>query len=107
MDKEIKKGSIDILILSLIAKEDMYGYNIAKLIKEKSNNLYEMGEGTLYSALKRLEKQKFIEAYWGESVGGGRRKYYKITDRGKKDLTKRMQDWAAVNKLVNVCYEGV
>lgn len=57
MDKEIMKGSIDILILSIIEKHDTYGYEIAKSIKEKSEGLYSMGEGTLYPALKRLEKK--------------------------------------------------
>lgn len=106
MSKEIKKGSIDILIISLIAKRDMYGYEIAKTIKDKSNNLYEMGEGTLYSALKRLEKNDTLEFYWGDSESGARRKYYRITDTGKKVLEEKMNEWNEVNKLVQVCYEG-
>ncbi|EPS48777.1 PadR family transcriptional regulator [Clostridium botulinum CFSAN002367] len=56
MDKEIMKGSIDILILTLINKDDLYGYKISKIIK-KSNMTYSMGEGTLYPALKRLESK--------------------------------------------------
>lgn len=107
MDKEIKKGSIDILILSLISKHDRYGYEIAKTVKEKSNNLYEMGEGTLYSALKRLEKNELLESYWGESDGGGRRKYYKITDVGRTELDKRLKEWKRVNTLIDICHEGV
>lgn len=106
MSKEIKKGSIDILIISLITKRDMYGYEIAKTIKDKSNNLYEMGEGTLYSALKRLEKSDVLEFYWGDSDSGARRKYYRITDTGKKVLEEKMIEWNEVNKLVQVCYEG-
>lgn len=107
MDKEIKKGTIDILILSLISKKDMYGYAIAKTVKEKSDNLYEMGEGTLYSALKRLENKKFLSSYWGDSQGGGRRKYYSITERGTKELERRIVEWGQVNQLIRVCYEGV
>lgn len=107
MSKEIKKGSIDILIISLISKRDMYGYEVAKVIKEKSNNLYEMGEGTLYAALKRLEKNDVLESYWGDSESGGRRKYYRITDNGKIVLEKRMKEWNEVNSLIQVCYEGV
>lgn len=106
MNKEIKKGSIDILILSLISRKDMYGYEIAKTVKDKSNNLFELGEGTLYSALKRLENNDSLEAYWGESEGGGRRKYYKITDKGNKELAKKMSEWKQVNQLIDVCYEG-
>ncbi|WP_053956432.1 PadR family transcriptional regulator [Inediibacterium massiliense] len=107
MDREIKKGITDILVLSLIAPKDMYGYEIAKNIKEKSENLYEMGEGTLYPALKRLENKKFLQSYWGESEGGGRRKYYKITDEGQKELNRKMEDWKKVDYFVRKCYEGV
>ncbi|WP_425449282.1 PadR family transcriptional regulator [Dethiothermospora halolimnae] len=107
MDKEIRKGSIDILILSLIEKEDMYGYKIAKTIKDKSEKLYKIGEGTLYPALKRLENKELLESYWGDSQGGGRRKYYKITDKGIKELSKKVKEWRKVDKLIKVCYEGV
>ncbi|WP_347460471.1 PadR family transcriptional regulator [Clostridium sp. DMHC 10] len=61
MNKELLKGSIDILILALSNRKDVYGYLIAKKIKDYTNSLYEMGEGTLYPALKRLEEKKFFE----------------------------------------------
>lgn len=107
MNKEIMKGSIDILLLSLITKEDLYGYEIAKRIKEKSNNLYTIGEGTLYPALQRLEKQKLITSFWGDSDTGGRRKYYKITEDGKKELGKRLNEWDNLNTFINSCREGL
>jgi PadR family transcriptional regulator, regulatory protein PadR len=101
------KGSIDILLLSLVARKNTYGYEIAKDLKEKSNELYEMSEGTLYPALKRLERKEWISSYWGDSETGGRRKYYTITDEGKKELTVKMEQWQQVNKLINVCREGM
>lgn len=107
MDKEIMKGSIDILILSLILKKDMYGYDIAKSIKDKSNELYEIGEGTLYPALKRLENKKFLESYWSESDGGGRRKYYRITKKGRMELEIRLEDWKKISSLIELCYGGI
>ncbi|MDF2988626.1 MAG: PadR family transcriptional regulator [Eubacterium sp.] len=106
MNKEMMKGSIDILLLSLIQKEDLYGYEMAKRLKEKSNDLYSMGEGTLYPALQRLEKQKLIASYWGESEGGGRRKYYTLTEAGKKELKAKLKEWDFLNNLINVCREG-
>ena len=84
----------------------MYGYEIAKRLKEKSNELYSMGEGTLYPALQRLEKRKLIKAYWGESEGGGRRKYYSITETGRKELAERLKDWDLLNNLIKTCREG-
>ncbi len=106
MNKEIMKGSIDILLLSLIQKEDLYGYEIAKRLKEKSNDLYSMGEGTLYPALQRLEKQKLITSYWGDSEFGGRRKYYSITEEGKKELSKKLSEWDLLSNLIKSCREG-
>lgn len=106
MNKEMMKGSIDILLLSLISREDLYGYEIAKRLKEKSNDLYSIGEGTLYPALQRLEKQKFIQAYWGDSESGGRRKYYRITEEGKKELSQKLNQWDVLNNLINSCREG-
>jgi transcriptional regulator len=106
VNKEMMKGSIDILLLSLIEKEDLYGYEIAKRLKEKSNDLYSIGEGTLYPALQRLEKQNLIKAYWGDSESGGRRKYYSITEQGKKELSKKLKEWDALNNLIKSCREG-
>ncbi len=106
MNKEMMKGSIDILLLSLIQGEDLYGYEIAKRLKEKSKELYSMGEGTLYPALQRLEKRNVIRAYWGEAEGGGRRKYYSITEAGKKELAEKLKDWDMLNNLIKACREG-
>ena len=104
MDKEIKKGSIDILILSVISKGDTYGYELAKTIKLKSDDLFKLGEGTLYPALKRLENKHYIKSYWNETSEGTRRKYYKITDEGKTILDKKVSEWRQVNNLINLCY---
>lgn len=106
MDKEILKGSIDILLLSLIARGDTYGYEMVKNLKDKSDDMYNMSEGTLYPALKRLEGKGMIQSYWGETDAGGRRKYYQITDDGKKELGKKYGEWKKVNHLIRVCMEG-
>lgn len=105
MDKEMLKGSIDLLLLSLISKRDLYGYEITKLLKELSDDTYEMGEGTLYPALKRLERKTWIESYWSETQSG-RRKYYHMTELGRKELEKKQQDWKRVETLVRKSTEG-
>lgn len=106
MNKEIMKGSIDILLLSLIEKEDLYGYEIARRLKEKSNDSYFMGEGTLYPALQRLEKRKLVTSYWGDSESGGRRKYYNITPDGKRELAAKLKEWDMLSDLIKSCREG-
>jgi len=99
MDREIMKGSIDILMLNLLAKEDMYGYEIVKRLKNESNDLYNMSEGTLYPALKRLEKREWLTSYWTET-SSGRRKYYQITHEGKTVLDQKLIEWKHVNNLI-------
>lgn len=100
------KGSIDILLLSIICQKDSYGYEIVKELNAKSNNLYNMSEGTLYPALKRLEIKDFLEYYWMNLENGSRRKYYKITDKGKKGLSSKVRDWQKVDRLIKICLEG-
>ncbi|MFC4075978.1 PadR family transcriptional regulator [Salinithrix halophila] len=106
MDKELLKGSIDLLLLSLISREDQYGYSLAKKIKVLSNEVYEIGEGTLYPALKRLESKKAIESYWGGNGSGGRRKYYRITKQGLRMLEDKVEGWHAMHRLVSTVITG-
>src|SRR5699024_11066142 len=99
MDREIKKGSIDILLLNLLTQKDMYGYEMVKVLKEKSNQLYSMGEGTLYPALKRMEKKGWVKSYW-EETEHGRRKYYHLQEEGKAVLSKKLEEWNRVHELI-------
>ena len=63
-----------------------------------------MSEGTLYSALKRLEQKGYLESYWGDDEGlGGRRKYYHITQEGLLQLEQQVKEWKEVNKLIQLC----
>ncbi|SDJ11962.1 PadR family transcriptional regulator [Salimicrobium halophilum] len=99
MDREIMKGSIDILMLNLISRRDRYGYEIVRDLKQQSEALYNMSEGTLYPALKRLEKKEWLSSYWSET-DSGRRKYYRITGDGREVLDKKLEDWKSVNDLI-------
>jgi PadR family transcriptional regulator, regulatory protein PadR len=101
MDKEILKGNIDIIILLLSVRKEVYGYEIAKYIKDSTNSFYEIGEGTLYPALRRLEEKNFLTSYWGDTDKGGRRKYYKITSEGKIELDKKLESFRLISKLIN------
>lgn len=107
INKEVLKGHIDTIILSLLHKRDMYGYELAKLVREKSDEQFELKEGTLYLSLKRLEKNEWIESYWGAEQGpGGRRKYYKITSTGKDGFEKKRLEWQFVKKMMDSFLEG-
>lgn len=107
VNKEVLKGHIDTLILSLLHIRDMYGYEIAKLVRDRSKGLFELKEGTLYLSLKRLEKNKWIESYWGDEQGpGGRRKYYKLTPLGEEGFEEKRKEWRFVKKLIDLFLEG-
>lgn len=107
MSKELMKGSIDILLLSELRSGDKYGYEIVQAIKKKSSDTYQMSEGTLYPALKRLERKELLTSYWGEDSGsGGRRKYYRITESGLKQLDQQLAEWNNLNNLIQVCTGG-
>jgi PadR family transcriptional regulator PadR len=102
INKEVLKGHIDTVILSLLHNRDMYGYELAKFVREKSEGQFELKEGTLYLSLKRLEKNKWIESYWGDEQGpGGRRKYYKLTSVGKKAFEEKRLEWQFVKKIID------
>jgi len=100
LNKEMLKGTIDLLILSILNQEDNYGYEISKAIKDRTEGSFEMQEGTLYVSLKRLEKQKAISSYWGDESHGGRRKYYSITYEGKELLKEYIKDWKQTSRIV-------
>jgi PadR family transcriptional regulator, regulatory protein PadR len=107
INKEVLKGHIDTLILSLLNKEEMYGYELAKKVREKSKDQFELKEGTLYLSLKRLEKNKWIESYWGDEQGpGGRRKYYKLTHLGKEGFQQKAAEWQFVKNIIDSFLEG-
>jgi len=81
----------------------MYGYEIAKKVRTESSGAFELKEGTLYLALKRIEKQKLVTSYWGNEQGsGGRRKYYQITDKGKNEFEQKVSEWEFIKKNIDI-----
>ncbi|CAJ1001873.1 MAG: PadR family transcriptional regulator [Brevibacillus sp.] len=103
MDKEILKGSIDILLLSIIGRQDTYGYDIIQQLKALSNGEYLMSQGTLYPALKRLEKKGLLRSYWAENEETGRRKFYSLTNEGKAELQEKLRSWNQIHLLIQAC----
>ena len=97
--KELTKGSSALLVLSVLEKEDLYGYMIIKRIKEKSEDVFNFKEGTLYPILHNFEAQGFVEAYWVEAEGRNR-KYYKITKKGLKALADAKKEWQSYTQAV-------
>lgn len=101
INKELLKGSTTVLILSILNRKDMYGYEMIKEIDLRSNGIFSFKEGTLYPILHNLENANYIEAYWDDSNGGRKRKYYKITDNGKNFLLEKESEWKLFSETVN------
>lgn len=102
----MKKGVLDMLVLKLLEKEEKYGYQIISELKEKSNNRLLLKEGTLYPILYRLEDDKFVESKWSEAVGKKvPRKYYVITEEGRKALQEIQTLWLDINRSAAMIME--
>jgi transcriptional regulator len=93
MDTRLLWGAVDMLILDVVARDPTYGYQITQTVLAQSKGQFELKEGSLYPALHRLERQKLLSSYWGQSEEGRRRKYYKITAAGMKSLEAKRQEW--------------
>lgn len=106
MSKEMMKGSVDLLLLSLLEQRDLYGYEISQILKRLSDGTYEMSEGTLYAALKRLERKSYVESYWQKKTTG-RRKYYRMTKHGLKELEVKRKNWRWMDELIQKGSEGL
>lgn len=98
---DIIRGHTETIILSHLNLKDSYGYEINKMIKQKTNGGYELKEATLYCAFKRLEENGLIESYWGDQHLGARRKYYRITALGKKTYERNKEDWKQTKKIID------
>lgn len=90
--RELKRGSTKMIILSLLVRRKMYGYEISKEVRKISGEYFKVPEGALYTALHSLEKDGFIEGRW-EERDGRERKYYFITKKGKGLLKKAKREW--------------
>ena len=101
INSDFIRGHIDTMILSLLTEKDMYGYDISKVIKQRSNG-YEIKETTLYSSLRRLEKSGVIESYYSTIThGGSKRRYYHITNKGKQRYIDYCTEWEKTKKIVD------
>jgi PadR family transcriptional regulator len=93
-------GTLDLLILSCLARGSMHGFGIAEYLHGVSD-VFHVEEGSLYPALHRLESQGFIESTWGVSENNRRARFYKLTPRGRKQVTVKVSDWRRMVEAVN------
>jgi PadR family transcriptional regulator len=93
LDRELKKGSAELLILSLLEHRPRHGYEISKLIEARSEGVLRFNVASFYPLLYRLEQRGFIEGRWVEKAGQRRRRYYRLTTQGRKMLKEQRSTW--------------
>jgi len=108
LDRELKKGSTELLILALIEEKPRHGYEVGRLIEQRSEGVVQLHVASLYPLLYRLEKRGWIAGKWVENEGGGggrRRRYYEMTADGRKVLAAQRDTWSrfviAVDRITN------
>ena len=95
------RGHTDTIILTQLMGGDTYGYEINKNVQRRTGGAYGFKEATLYTAFKRLEQNGLITSYWGEDGPGARRRYYAITEAGRRQWEQDLQSWAETRSLLD------
>jgi DNA-binding PadR family transcriptional regulator len=98
---DLKRGSMELLILSSLEGCTRHGYEIGKLLEHRSGGQLEFRVSTLYSVLYRMEERGWIKGRWVEKKGERRRCHYTLTSKGRKVLTRQRQEWRAFSAMVN------
>jgi len=101
ISSDLLRGHTDTIVLGILRQGDSYGYEIYKTILERSDGQYELKEATLYSSYRRMEKEQYIKAYWGDETQGGRRKYYQITQKGELAYLQNKEDWTYTKEIID------
>ncbi|HXT70588.1 MAG TPA: PadR family transcriptional regulator [Vicinamibacterales bacterium] len=99
---DLVQGTLDLLILKIIALEPQHGWAIAQRIRELSGHVLLVQQGSLYPALHKLETQGYIKAEWDTSEANRRAKYYALTRAGKKHLAKELESWERLSAAVTL-----
>ena len=113
MDTELLKGTLSLLILSLLRRKSMYGYEIAATVHRETGGAFTFKEGSLYPSLHKLQAEELIVGEWEEKETGRKRRYYHITKKGRQALKEKVQSWnelchavASLQPLNDPCHIG-
>ncbi|MHC4498258.1 MAG: PadR family transcriptional regulator [Planctomycetota bacterium] len=105
-ESQLLKGIAPVVVLEILSRGKMYGYELSRAIEERSDNILTLGKGTLYPLLYNLEAKKLIKGKW-ESIDSGRqRRYYSITSRGKGELAKQKAQLKELTTGLNLVFGG-
>ena len=93
IERELKRGSLELIVLHLLAPREAYGYEIVSKLTEQTNGSLEVTDGTLYPVLYRLERAGYVDVRWETPERGVPRKYYRLTEAGRDELARLKEEW--------------
>jgi transcriptional regulator len=99
---DLLQGTLDLMILKVVALGPVHGYGIAQRIRQISKDVLQVQQGSLYPALHRLEKRGWLAADWGESDNGRQAKFYKLSAKGRKQLAEEHETWNRLSRAVGL-----
>jgi len=104
---ELLQGTLDMLILKIVALGPVHGYGISLRIRQISKDVLQVQQGSLYPALHRLEGRDWLEATWGESENGRQAKFYKLSAKGRRQLAKEESNWLRLAEAVTLIMQTI
>ncbi|HEY6768673.1 MAG TPA: PadR family transcriptional regulator [Candidatus Sulfotelmatobacter sp.] len=106
LDSKVKQGSSEVIILTLLSQREMHGYEIGQQIEELSDGVLRFEMASLYSALYRMLRKGWLEAYWETSPAGRKRRYYRLTKNGRRQIRTLRRSWqqflGALNRIARL-----
>ncbi|MEM7626242.1 MAG: PadR family transcriptional regulator [Planctomycetota bacterium] len=106
LSKELARGTVMPIVLSLLAERSMYGYEIVKTVNQRSGGVLDFKEGTLYPLLHKMQGQRLIKAKWEDGPTGKPRKYYALTPKGNRLLDESREQWSTLSTAVHTLLMG-
>jgi len=101
-DREMLRGTLDMMILRTLVRGDAHGHTIAKIIERGSEDVLEVEQGSLYPALHRLEDRRWVSSYWGASENNRKAKFYRLTAAGRKQLLHERSRWRQMTRAIGL-----
>ena len=103
-ERELLKGVAPVVVLEILSRGQMYGYELSEAIEQRSGNILTLGRGTLYPLLYNLEAKGLVAAEWQESENGRKRRYYSITGKGKDQFARQKEQWLQLQQGVGLVF---
>lgn len=103
---DVLQGTLDMLVLKALQLEPMHGWGITERLEQWSGDVVQLGQGTLYPALYRLERQGLIQSEWGTTANNRRARYYSLTREGRRHFTEEVAEWRRMARAINLVLDA-